>query len=101
MTLDWRDTLKTLLPQFEARAVRSTGLNHLLVEDADDERGKAAGPSWLGHSTVTSNLSTENRNTKSGTAARVALCLESMSASVSQNHTRHSMRMIRESSATV
>jgi hypothetical protein len=47
ITLDWRDTLSTLLAQFEARAVRSAGLNHLFVEVADDERAKMSGPSWF------------------------------------------------------
>ncbi len=49
MALDWHDTLRTLLPQFEARAARSTGLNHLFVEVADDERDKMSGPDWFGH----------------------------------------------------
>jgi nucleoside phosphorylase len=47
MTPDWRETLKTLLKQFEARAERSGGLNHLFVEVADSERDKLAGPSWF------------------------------------------------------
>lgn len=48
MALDWRDTLRTLVTQFEARAARSTGLYHLFVEAADHERDKLSGPSWLG-----------------------------------------------------
>jgi nucleoside phosphorylase len=47
MAADWRDTLRTLLPQFEARAARSGGLNHLFVEVADHERDKMSGPSWF------------------------------------------------------
>ncbi len=47
MALDWRDTLSTLLTQFEARAARSSGLHHLLVEVADGERGKMRGPNWF------------------------------------------------------
>ena len=38
MAVDWRDTLRALLPQFEALATKSPGLNHLMVESADDER---------------------------------------------------------------
>lgn len=45
--VEWRDTLGTLLPQFEARAARSPGLHHLLVEVADDEREKMTGPPWF------------------------------------------------------
>jgi hypothetical protein len=47
MALDWRDTLRKLLTQFEGRAARSTGLNHLFVEVADHERHKMSGPSWF------------------------------------------------------
>jgi hypothetical protein len=47
MALDWRDTLRTLLAQFEARAMRSSGLNHLFVEVADHERSKMSGPKWF------------------------------------------------------
>lgn len=47
MAMDWRDTLRTLLPQFEARAARSTGLHHLFTEVADDERAKMPGPPWF------------------------------------------------------
>jgi nucleoside phosphorylase len=50
MALDWRETLRTLLTQFEARAARSSGLNHLLVEVADHERDKMAGPGWFARS---------------------------------------------------
>ena len=46
-TLDWRDTLRTLLPQFEALATRSSGLNHLMVEVPDDDRSQMSGPSWF------------------------------------------------------
>lgn len=47
MALDWFDTLRILLPQFEARAAKSPGLNHLLVEVADHERAKISGPPWF------------------------------------------------------
>jgi len=47
MAVDWRDTLRILLPQFEARATSSPGLNHILVESADSERDKLVGPKWL------------------------------------------------------
>jgi nucleoside phosphorylase len=47
MGLDWRTTLKTLLAQFEAKAGRSTGLHHLFVEVANNEREKIEGPSWF------------------------------------------------------
>lgn len=47
MSIDWRDTLRTLLPQFEAVAARSRGLHHLYVEVADTERHKMMGPPWL------------------------------------------------------
>ena len=47
MSVDWRDTLKTLRTQFESRAARSSGLNHLFVEVADHERDKWDGPSWF------------------------------------------------------
>ena len=47
MPLDWRDTLETLLPQFQALAARSIGLHHIMVEAADNERTKLAGPPWF------------------------------------------------------
>ena len=47
MVLNWRETLGTLLEQFQARAVRSTGINHLFVEVADNERDKMSGPPWF------------------------------------------------------
>ena len=47
MALDWRETLRTLLAQFQAHATRSTGLHHLFVEVADNERNKMLGPSWF------------------------------------------------------
>jgi nucleoside phosphorylase len=43
----WRETLTTLKTQFEAQAARSTGLHHLMVEVADDERNKMMGPDWF------------------------------------------------------
>jgi len=43
----WRNTLTILLPQFEARATQSFGLNHLFVEAAEDEREKLSGPDWF------------------------------------------------------
>lgn len=45
--MDWRDTLKTLLTQFDARAATSSGLHHLFVEVANDERDKMQGPNWF------------------------------------------------------
>lgn len=45
--MDWRNTLQTLLPQFQAKAARSTGIYHLMVEVADDERDKMSGPPWF------------------------------------------------------
>jgi nucleoside phosphorylase len=48
MPLDWRDTLKTLLPQFQAKAASSTGLYHMMVEVTDHERDKMSGPPWFG-----------------------------------------------------
>src|SRR5581483_2617012 len=53
MTVDWRETLKLLLTQFQALASKSPGLNHLFVEAADSERAKLWGPSWF--STLTQN----------------------------------------------
>jgi hypothetical protein len=47
MSLNWRDTLASLRTQFEARAARSSGLNHLFIEVADHEREKMGGPSWF------------------------------------------------------
>ncbi len=47
MAIDWRETLRTLLTQFQARAARSTGLHHLFVEAADHERSKMGGPGWF------------------------------------------------------
>lgn len=47
MPLDWRDTLQTLLPQFQAKAASSTGIYHLMVEVADNERDKMSGPPWF------------------------------------------------------
>lgn len=47
MSLDWRETLKTLQAQFELRAAHSPGLHHLLVEAADNERSKLKGPEWF------------------------------------------------------
>lgn len=43
----WRDALGTLKRQIEARAERSTGLHHLAVEVADNERDKLQGPDWF------------------------------------------------------
>ena len=48
MTINWRDSLKTLQLQFEALAARSAGLHHLFVEVPDDERNKMFGPKWIG-----------------------------------------------------
>jgi nucleoside phosphorylase len=47
MTIDWRETLRTLLPQFESIATSQVGLHHALVETADDERDRVSGPNWL------------------------------------------------------
>ena len=47
MPLNWRDTLLTLLPQFQAKASSSTGIFHLMVEVADSERDKMSGPPWF------------------------------------------------------
>lgn len=47
MAIDWRDTLRTLRTQFEAKAAASDGLYHLFTEVADDERDKCAGPPWF------------------------------------------------------
>lgn len=47
MAVEWRETLNLLLKQFEARASRSAGLNHLFVEVADNERNKMSGPNWF------------------------------------------------------
>lgn len=47
MAIDWRDTLRTLRTQFEAKAAVSTGLYHLFTEVADDERDKCTGPPWF------------------------------------------------------
>jgi hypothetical protein len=47
MPLNWRDTLQTLLPQFQAKAASSAGIYHLMVEVADTERDKMSGPPWF------------------------------------------------------
>ncbi len=47
MPLDWRDTLRTLLPQFQAKAASSSRIHHLMVEVADSERDKMSGPPWF------------------------------------------------------
>jgi nucleoside phosphorylase len=47
MAIEWRETLKILLTQFEARAGRSSGLNHLFVEVSSEEPNKISGPSWF------------------------------------------------------
>jgi len=47
MSFDWRSTLETLLPQFQAHAAKNPGLNHLMVEVADHEREKMMGPNWF------------------------------------------------------
>lgn len=47
MPLDWRETLLTLLPQFQAKASSSQGIFHLMVEVADSERDKMSGPPWF------------------------------------------------------
>lgn len=47
MSLDWRETLKTLLPQFQAKAANSSGIYHMMVEVADSERDKMSGPPWF------------------------------------------------------
>jgi nucleoside phosphorylase len=43
----WRAALDTLQRQFESLATRSRGLQHLMVEVADDERDRMAGPPWF------------------------------------------------------
>ena len=45
--VDWRETLRTLLTQFESKATASKGLYHLFIEVADDEREQIQGPSWF------------------------------------------------------
>ncbi len=45
--MGWRESLETLQKQFEAQAARSRGLHHLMVEVADDERDRMAGPEWF------------------------------------------------------
>ena len=47
MSLEWRNTLKTLTGQFQARASTSPGLHHLFTEVADHERDKLVGPHWF------------------------------------------------------
>ena len=47
MALHWRETLQTLLAQFQAKAARSMGIYHMMVETSDDERDKQSGPSWF------------------------------------------------------
>ncbi|MBN1909316.1 MAG: hypothetical protein JW818_06230 [Pirellulales bacterium] len=47
MSVDWRQTLRTLATQFEAHAARSCGLHHLFVEVTDKERDKMSGPAWF------------------------------------------------------
>ena len=47
MALHWRDSLQTLLTQFQARASRSSGIYHMMVEVTDSERDKMSGPSWF------------------------------------------------------
>jgi nucleoside phosphorylase len=48
MAVSWRQTLEIMLPQFQALAIRSSGLNHLFVEVSDHERDKLSGPKWIG-----------------------------------------------------
>ncbi len=45
--LDWKETLKTIRGQFEAKAKQSAGLYHLMTEVADDERDRSFGPGWF------------------------------------------------------
>ena len=45
--MGWKETLQLLRTQFEARASVSRGLHHLMVEVADDERGRMLGPDWF------------------------------------------------------
>ena len=45
--MGWRESLETLQKQFESQATRSRGLHHLMVEVADDERERMAGPEWF------------------------------------------------------
>ena len=47
MSLDWRESLHTLLPHFQAKATSSTGMYHLMIEVADGERDKLSGPPWF------------------------------------------------------
>ena len=47
MTLDWRNTLQTLLPQFQAKAASQSNIHHLMTEVADSERDKMMGPPWF------------------------------------------------------
>lgn len=45
--MDWRDALRTLQHQFEAKAAGSRGLHHLMVEVGDSERDRMKGPEWF------------------------------------------------------
>ncbi|MBE3097864.1 MAG: toll/interleukin-1 receptor domain-containing protein [Candidatus Atribacteria bacterium] len=45
--ISWQESLAVIQRQFEARAERSNGLHHLLVEVSDDERHRAVGPDWF------------------------------------------------------
>jgi nucleoside phosphorylase len=47
VAIAWRETLRSLLTQFEAAAARSLGLHHLFVELGTGERHKASGPIWF------------------------------------------------------
>src|SRR4051794_25706977 len=47
MSLDWHATLKSLLGVFETYSRRATGLHHLMVEVADQDRESLSGPSWF------------------------------------------------------
>jgi nucleoside phosphorylase len=47
MAVDWRETIKVLLPQFQRLSEKPFGLHHVLVESADDERDKLSGPNWI------------------------------------------------------
>jgi len=47
IAVDWRETLKSVLVQFEGVASQSSGVNHLFVEVVDGERHKLSGPTWF------------------------------------------------------
>lgn len=64
MSIDWRTTLKSLLPAFESLASKHLGLNHLLIERSDHTNEGEQEPSWFSEFSLFSESNKRNRNSQ-------------------------------------